>query len=559
MGPCFPSGVLETKVVMKKCPTLGTLAIILMIAGAACKSVRAEITTTTKQNHHTVDATLATDVHATVTRGDVVRIKLEAVPCYGAPIAFQIIKSPEHGTLTSPERLDDHTAVVTYASSDSGESPHDSFLFRVKAPGRPASIGYSADIEILPAPSRVALEPKVMDFGKVMLSKKQQMTLLLSNEGRSPARGRLLLPPGFITPEETTFDLAVGKSRKILLEFAPQESKTYTSTLTSLPEIEGLNLEMKGIGLSRFEVTKLDSKSCEVKNISDTPLMITFSGAEGLLLPRDTEIPPSEKKVFEFQRRISHFPIQPLASGRESPIQLFLSDGLIRIALEVSPPSSNPTSSNVHPSLLENRGTPGKLKGESKSVLSTEPRTRLGQVSEMDTNIPTEAYQSSDWGAKQTVPSCPLVPDAHCSVESSWFGRHRISVSWNASATVNLIPKLEEISMVLSSPMDLKKEISSPADYPTYRVQSSALTSIVRHLKNGGEECLVRNPGPGWKTIELSLLGPEGIPVFASQFQLFVPPDSPWGVMNKAVLAVMSILAVGFFLSRHRKTSKKAA
>ena len=110
--------------------------------------------------------------------------------------------------------------------------------------------------------------------------------------------------------------------------------------------------------------------------------------------------------------------------------------------------------------------------------------------------------------------------------------------------------------MVLSSPMDLKKEISSPADYPTYRVQSSALTSIVRHRKNGGEECLVRNPGPGWKTIELSLLGPEGIPVFASQFQLFVPPDSPWGVMNKAVLAVMSILAVGFLLSKRRKTSK---
>ena len=306
MGPCFPSGVLETEDSMKKCPSLGTFAVVILASCAPCTSVRAEISSTTKKNQYTVDATLATDVHASVTHGDAVKIILNAVPCYGTPIDFQIIKSPDHGTISLPIRINDHTAVVTYTSSDSADFLHDAFLFRVKAPGRPASVGYSADIQVLPAPVRVDLDPKVMDFGEVMLSQKKQCTLLISNESRGPARGRLILPPGFTTSGNTSFDLSAGKSLKIPLEFAPKEAKIYVSTLTSLPEIKGLNLEMRGVALSRFEVTKRDSKSCEVKNISDAPLMISFSGGAGLIMPRDEVLPPSGKKAFEFQRRPSN-------------------------------------------------------------------------------------------------------------------------------------------------------------------------------------------------------------------------------------------------------------
>ena len=556
MEPCFPSGVLETEASMKKCPSLGTFAIVLLVAYITSESVHAEITTTTKQNHHTVNATLATDVHATVTCGNAVKIELNAVPCYGTPIAFQIIKSPEYGTVTPPERIDDHTVVVTYRSGDFGESSHDSFLFRVKAPGRPASIAYSADIKILSAPERVSLNPKVMDFGSVMLSQKKQMTLLVSNEGRSRVRGRLVLPLGFTTLGDTMFDLTMGQSIKIPLEFAPQEPKIYASTLTSLPEIEGLNLEMRGVALSRFEVTKRDSKSCEVKNISDAPLMISFSGGAGLIMPRDEVLPPSGKKAFEFQRRSSNSSKESHVSRHDSPVQIFLSDGLSRIDLEVSPPSPKPTSGSMNSDLVENLKAFGKLNGKAMST-SPGPRTTLGQVTEMDSNVSKEVDQSSDGVLlKQTAPTYPLVPGARCSVGSSWMGRHFITVSWDASAAANLIPKVEEISMVLTSPMDAKKEIFTPSDYPTYRVQSRMLTSIVRRLKNEREEGLVRDPGPGWKTIELSLLGPEGIPTFASQFQLFIPPDSPWSLMKKVVLATVSFSALGFLLSKRRKTSK---
>ena len=173
----------ETEPLVKAAPSLGVFSVFLLIVCLVCDSASAEITTLKKQDHLGVGATLAAETKARVTRGDEVKIFLKAVPCYGANIDFQIVKPPQHGTLTPPEFLDDHTAVVTYRSRDGEDSMHDAFLFRAKAPGHSPSVNCSAEIDILSPPVRVSFGQKSMDFGSVRLSHKEERILLLSNEG----------------------------------------------------------------------------------------------------------------------------------------------------------------------------------------------------------------------------------------------------------------------------------------------------------------------------------------------------------------------------------------
>jgi len=109
--------------------------------------------------------------------------------------------------------------------------------------------------------------------------------------------------------------------------------------------------------------------------------------------------------------------------------------------------------------------------------------------------------------------------------------------------------------MLLTSPLDLKKEISTPSDYPTYQVKSQKLDYSLRPCLNGRVEGVIRDLGPGWKTMDLSLLTSQGTTLYESQFQLFIPPDSSWSLLSKGVLSFMTLLALGFLIQRWKKRS----
>ena len=632
MEPCFHSKVPETELLMRAAPSSGVFSVFLLIVCMVYASASAEITTLKKQDHLGVGATLAADTKASVTRGDEVKIFLQAVPCYGATIDFQIVKPPLHGTLTPPESLDDHTAVVTYRSRDEGDILHDAFLFRAKSPGHSPSVNCSAEIDILSPPVRVSFGQTSMDFGSVRLSQKVERILLLCNEGRSPARGRLLLPVGFSSPEDATFDIAVGKSLRIPLLFAPREAKTYKCTLASMPEIEGLNLELTGAGLPRFELVKPDSKSCEVKNLTGLPLKISFSGDGRVVLPPDEELPPMGKKSFQFERqaRPGRAP-----SNQNAPVQVTLSDGMSSLDLTLSPPDLKPDSilkvvplsstnlgmiSNgedvkINFSLLNLSGYPlqsswnasSKQGGISSAssmfkMQAGETRiehlvwapTRLGDaVLEISVFDKTHVVADLKWKATVRSPTSSLTITAHpsdsdlmngkdpdrdsdaelskrleasppptppvsgatCSVRSSWTGQHELAISWDALPDGNLTPRISEVSMLLTGPLELKKEISTPSDYPTYQVKFQKLEYLLRPRLNGRDEGVIRDLGPGWKTMDLSLLTPQGTSLYESQFQLFIPPDSSWSLLTKGVLTLVSLFALGFLIHRWRKRS----
>jgi len=624
--------VSETEPLVTVAPSIGVFSIFLLIVTLVCAPASAEITTLKKQNHLGVGATLAADTKARVTRGDEVRILLHAVPCYGASIEFQIVKPPLHGTLTLPEALDDHTSVVTYRSRDGEDSTRDAFLFRAKAPGHSPSVNCTAEIDILSPPVRVSFAQTSMDFGSVRLAQKEERILLLSNEGRSPARGRLILPVGFSSPEEATFNIAVGKSLRIPLVFAPREAKNYKCTLTSIPQIEGLNLELTGVGLPRFELVKRDSKSCEVKNLTGLPLKISFSGDERVVLPPDETLPPMAKKSFQFERQA---PPASASSKQSAPVQVSLSDGMSSLDFTLSPPDLKPvpilkvvplSSTNlgvisnweavkIDFSLLNLSGFPiqsgwnassrqggiflassmFKLQpGETRIEHLLWAPTRLGNA-ELEISVfeKTQVVVDLKWkasvrspGSSRTItavpsdsdvingkdpdrdldaelskrgeappPAVPPVPGASCSWRTSWTGQHELALSWDVLPDGNLTPRISEVSMLLTSPLDLKKEISTPSDYPTYQVKSQKLDYSLRPCLNGRVEGVIRDLGPGWKTMDLSLLTSQGTTLYESQFQLFIPPDSSWSLLSKGVLSFMTLLALGFLIQRWKKRS----
>ena len=109
--------------------------------------------------------------------------------------------------------------------------------------------------------------------------------------------------------------------------------------------------------------------------------------------------------------------------------------------------------------------------------------------------------------------------------------------------------------MLLTGPLELKKEISTPSDYPTYQVKFQKLEYLLRPRLNGHDEGVIRDLGPGWKTMDLSLLTPQGTSLYESQFQLFIPPDSSWSFLTKGVLTFVSLFALGFLIHWWRKRS----
>ena len=298
-----------------------------------------------------VKPTFVKETSVQVERGGEVKIVMEAIPDYGNQILFEIQKAPLHGHLSELTPLSDHQVSVLYQHDGSRMPLSDEFLFRAQSPGRAKSPGTRAQITVIPPPPLLQIEPKEIDFGAHFLGEKSQTNLKIRNLGGMKASGRLTLPSGCTAPDGDTFSLEEGETVKIPVEFAPQEEKEYASLAESLPQYQGGSVLIKGRGISRFSVGKIDPLSCSVTNLSDQSITLSFSADPAWIIPPQTEVPPHGEKDFSFQQAEHDESSQASASS-----EIRLTDGYSSRTFDL-PPIQSFIPLTINPVATTNLGT----------------------------------------------------------------------------------------------------------------------------------------------------------------------------------------------------------
>jgi len=281
----------------------------------------------------TVQPTLAKESAAIVERGSETQVTLEAVPSFGNELSFEIASQPSHGTLSNLKSTSDHSASITYRHDGNKTFLTDEFFFRVQAPGQAKSSACRVSIRIIRQPSLLAFDPPSLDFGEVTISGKRQTNVVVTNIGGTRTRDRILLPKGFSAPDGDGFSLAEGESATLLLEFKPMEERNYNAQATCQHSRMKDHLQLNGIGCPRFELTKSIPTAWEVNNLTDQPLLISFTGGDGWILPKESHVPPHEKMMFSFLQSDE----EGVTNTVVSPSVVHMTDGLSYRDLELPP------------------------------------------------------------------------------------------------------------------------------------------------------------------------------------------------------------------------------
>jgi hypothetical protein len=248
-----------------------------------------------------VKPTLAYEGRAKVAVGSKAQVLLQAVPCFGNTITFEIQDPPLHGTLSNLKNISDHSAVVTYCHDGSQAVDSDQFSFRAKAPGRAKSSIFRMYLEIVSSLPHLVVEPSTIDFGRVMISGRSRAKVTITNTGGRLATGRIILPKGFMAPDGDGFSLQESEGTTLNLEFHPMEEGDILAKAVCSPSYESEPLTLNGVGLPRIDVIKQNETSWLVKNSSEEPCRVSFTGGNGWEMPPEIQIPAHGEKNVLFQ------------------------------------------------------------------------------------------------------------------------------------------------------------------------------------------------------------------------------------------------------------------
>lgn len=297
-----------------------------------------QVLCTAKEVPITIKPTIVYDARAEVMRGGDSEITLKAVPNYGNPVSFEVIKPPAYGTLSIPKNITDHSAVVSYRHDGSKWSLFDEFSFRARTLGRAVSAVSKAEIRIIPPAPMISFSPALLDFGDVILSESRTTNVTIANLGGTKATGRMVLPKGFTAPDGDRFSLEGDESVVLAVSFSPMEAGVSSGEANTLPSYKNTTLSMKGVGLPRFEIIKKGPSEYEVINRSSNPVRMDFAGGSGWQLPAEKPFPPNGRETISFQ----HMELDE-AEGLQHPDQtnpsiVHISDGLTVIDMDLPAP-----------------------------------------------------------------------------------------------------------------------------------------------------------------------------------------------------------------------------
>jgi len=556
-----------------------------------------------------VDPTIACDLCSDVKRGGSVDLVLEAIPNFGNVITFEIQSRPLHGTLSNPVQLTDHTARVTYHHDGSKDPKDDSFTFRAATVGRAKSSPATVNLAILPPPARLECDPSSLDFGEVFLSEKKQMMVKVTNKGGVTARGRMILPVGFTAPAADVITLGENESIDVMLEFSPMEEKQFSEPVSFASLSQKRTLLLKGGGRSRFHAAKTGSASCELKNLSTSPIMISFTGGEGWELPQSVQLPAESRKTITFQ------PSPSIGSGvaLAKSSHLHLSDGLSSMEMELPSPDSIapvtvervsseslgniPSGSNQRIAFRLGNRSDGSKKlrwslasssgggstipsaaelspGESREILFDWRPARLGKARLILSVAEGSRTQDVAWNALIVAPPPPKQDVAMQGKDPSESSEEHPTMEYPEAATIPPVagaaweintPWFGAPRILMSWPlvgkesgsMELEENhvvmLSNAPVLPgktALRLEPVQFHDLKKSIQGRREFVMLPPLGEGWHLILLSKLSPTGQTEEFSQFQIEVPNTASWLVRMRWPMGILLIVSLGGFLIR---------
>jgi hypothetical protein len=285
-----------------------------------------------------IKPTFVYDARGVVMRGGDGEITLKAVPNYGNPISFEVIKPPTHGILSIPKNVTDHSAVVSYRHDGSKGPLNDAFSFRARTIGRAVSAISKAEIRIIPPSPLITFSPALLNFGDVILSESRTTNVSIANLGGTKATGRLVLPKGFTAPDGDRFSLEGDESVVMAVSFSPMEDGLSFGEANTIPSYKNTPLTMKGVGRPRFEIIKKGEAEYEVINRSSNPIRMNFSGGNGWQLPAEKPVPPNGRESIRFQQMELDEAEGLQHPDQTNPSIVHISDGLTSGEVELPAP-----------------------------------------------------------------------------------------------------------------------------------------------------------------------------------------------------------------------------
>jgi hypothetical protein len=475
-----------------------------------------------------ITSVIAFDRVAQVSRGGEVQIELSAIPNYGNQIIFEVQQKPLHGTLSSLQYQNDHTALVNYHNDGKKGVLKDAFTYRVGSVGRAKSIAYKVKIQVVPPPSLVIFEPKFLDFGEVYLSVSKEIPVTVSNQGGESVIFRLVLPKEFSSSDKENISLDEGESKKLLISFSPVVEGLFVGQASILPAIQKEVLQLRGKALARYEVAKKEGMTWSIKNLFTNTLKVNFSGGEGWSLPPETLIQPLTQTTVTFtQVEQSETETNPLPKNT----QVVISDGLSTNVIELPQPQpfiplfTQRLSSESLGAVVMGNAVQVKFQIQNRSSclkhlqwsFSSAAGGGISEANKVDVHGGEAKEISFAW--------MPRIPGAATLVVSVLDGLHSKSeIRWNASvfaaASAGDLIKSSDLS-----PNEVTEGQSHPVAIPTPPPltfpQIEGLTSGVDSSWYGADELFIQ-----WETTEND-------PAQISLEELcLLKPNSPMGSMG---------------------------
>lgn len=234
------------------------------------------------------------DSSSSVSRQGKVWIRLPVIPSGDPMLRFEIVTPPSAGTLSAPCLGSDGSWGIYYTNGGGKGMNEDFFVFRCQAPGRSRSDRAKVSISIIPSPPQLSVNPQRIDFGNAMVGESVRKSVILRNDGGTPAVGMLVLPAGIKAPEGVSFRLAEGEKITLPVEFSPSSEGAISGELSTTPFLGAQPVPVAGTASGRFSLRQVSPERCEILNASTKKLRVWLGNAASWGLPGELVLAPRE-------------------------------------------------------------------------------------------------------------------------------------------------------------------------------------------------------------------------------------------------------------------------
>lgn len=254
---------------------------------------------------------MAVSAKASLYRGRTITIPLRAAGRTPGVIKFLIRSQPKHGTLGPIRRQSRTTATVTYTHDDT-ESGGDVFTYATQAEDSPVSAQGRVVITIAEEPAVLELGGS-LNFGEAILGEACTRQISLRNAGGGRLEGKVAVPAPWRIEGPSEFRLSRGQVENVSIVFEPVEERDYRGRLTFGGVVENSG-ELFGRGvqplefqprhnleLSKTGESPARSAELRIRNRTDLPRKVDFSGPSGLVIPPEIALEPGEEKSVVFR------------------------------------------------------------------------------------------------------------------------------------------------------------------------------------------------------------------------------------------------------------------